>query len=73
MKKLSKDEMKMVVGGLEDNSPVSGNCQALVRGGLGDAVVIETLSPGEASGINDMIHWCCDSCCTASWAYHDNC
>jgi len=68
MKKLSKDEMKKVMGGLAQPT-----CQALVIGGQGDPVVIEGQTASSAANAPNMIHWCCDSCCTASWAYHDGC
>lgn len=65
--------MKMVNGGQKDNG--GSSCQALVQQGSNSqgTVVIEGLSSGAASSYPGMIHWCCDSCCTATWAYHDGC
>ncbi len=61
---LSREQMKNVKGGYE------GTCQALIEPGMAGnpPVVVTGLSMGEASGANGMIHWCCDSCSTASWA-----
>lgn len=69
MKKLSKDEMKKVMGGV-----MAANCQALVTRSDGSGTtVIENQTYDSASTASGMVHWCCASCCTASWAYHDGC
>ena len=60
MKKLSRDEMKKVMGG--------GTSQALISVNGGGQTVIQGLSSSEASGMEGMVHWCCDSCSSASWA-----
>jgi len=66
---LSRNEMKNVMGGYVD----AGTCQAQIRNGSGDLVVVENLSSGAAQSAYGMVHWCCSQCCTASWSYKDNC
>jgi hypothetical protein len=66
MKKLSRDEMKKVIGG--QNAP--GTCQALIAADSGGYFVITGISASTASGASGMVHWCCDSCGTATWAVH---
>ncbi|MDO8997843.1 MAG: hypothetical protein Q7U77_14550 [Sediminibacterium sp.] len=63
---LTRLQMKRVKGG-------HGTCQALVQNSNGDINVIENQTAGSASSAPGMLHWCCDSCCTASWSYKDNC
>ena len=60
MKQLSRDEMKKVMGG--------SSCQALVQAASGGYTVFTGLSSGEAQSQGGMVHWCCDSCSSASWA-----
>jgi hypothetical protein len=66
---LTISQLKRIFGGQAS----SGNCQALVTGGTGDLVVIEGQTATSAQNAPNMVHWCCDSCCTASWSYHDGC
>lgn len=60
MKKLSREEMKKVMGG--------GTCQALVSVNGGGQTVIQGLSASQAANLGGMVHWCCDSCVHATWA-----
>ncbi len=69
MKKLTRDEMKNVVGGL--NQQMGGTCaysqpNSSASGGM---VVTYNVSIGDAqSGAGAFGgHWCCSSCSTASW------
>jgi hypothetical protein len=60
--KLSRAEMKNIMAG-------SGTCQALVYPGTGGiSFRIIGLSAAEARNYPAMVHWCCSSCSTASWA-----
>lgn len=74
MKLLSNEEMKKVMGGIEDPGDFGANCQALVERSDGNGTtVIQSQTSDSAQNAPGMVHWCCDSCCTASWAYHDGC
>ena len=66
---LTRSQMKTILGGLSSG----GNCQALVPGNNGGTVVLEGIDSSTAQNAPGMIHWCCASCCTASWSYHDGC
>ncbi len=68
---LSRSEMKKIMAGSNNDA----TCQALVKrgDGSGGTVVIENQTPGSAAGAPGMIHYCCSSCCTATWAYHSGC
>jgi hypothetical protein len=66
MKKLSKDEMKMVIGGQE--APFPGGCCVHTSSWNGYQC---GLNSGGAQGLFDngnggWDNWCCDSC-VASW------
>jgi hypothetical protein len=69
---LTRSQLKQIVGG-EAGTGGGGNCQAQVVGGEGGLIVIEDQTASGAQNAPNMVHWCCDSCCSASWAYHDNC
>lgn len=66
MKKLERNEMKSLKGGLEDNG---GTCAALLNPSPGVWTVVTGLTYAEASSSNSRPgeHWCCASCSTASW------
>jgi hypothetical protein len=71
---LTRSQLKKVLGGGGgDGTGSGGNCQALVSGNEGGTVVLEGMDASTAQNVADMIHWCCDSCCTATWAYHNGC
>jgi hypothetical protein len=66
MKKLSKNEMRTVMGGVE---AAGGTCQALVYIGTGGfSTVMVNLTSYQASHMEGMVHWCCTHCSTATWA-----
>jgi hypothetical protein len=65
MKKLSKDQMKHFVGGVYELK-----CQAQNPGSYDNPVV--GLSYQAASTFGQG-HWCCKSCCQATWADHTGC
>ena len=66
---LSKAEQKMVNGGVAQPT-----CQAEVPTEYGYAPVTG-LNIGDAklNASTYHTHWCCDSCCTATWADHTGC
>jgi hypothetical protein len=61
MKKLSRDEMKMVLGGKLDSG--GGSCASVNAGGE----VMYNQTQAQASGVGAGGHWCCASCASASW------
>ena len=66
---LSRLQMKKVKGGHS-----SGTCQYEAPTEFG-TVPITGMSMADAkenARINGT-HWCCDSCCTATWADHSGC
>jgi hypothetical protein len=63
--KLSREEMKNIMAGLQQST---GTCQALIADGTGGRTHIEVgLTSAQAQSNINMIHWCCSSCSTASW------
>lgn len=68
MKQLTRIEMKSILGGI-----LAGTCQGLWSNPYsgGPDVRLTGLSAADASSAD--VHWCCDSCCTASWADHGGC
>ncbi len=62
-KVLSRDEMKQIMGGF-----AGGTCQAQVALAHGGFTVLPGLSAAEAQHQTGMVHWCCDSCASTSWA-----
>lgn len=75
MIKLAKEELKKFKGGSEavvgelEAAGTGGTCQALISVGVGGRTSVRVgLTRAEASTHPDMIHWCCSSCATASWA-----
>jgi hypothetical protein len=60
--KLSRVEMKNIMAGV-------ASCQALIADGVGGRTHVEVnLTSAQAQSNVNMIHWCCSSCSTASWA-----
>jgi hypothetical protein len=57
---LSKNELKALIGGV-------ATCQAQVQI-TGGTTVVTGLTQQQASTAANMIHWCCDSCSSATWA-----
>lgn len=70
MKQLTRIEMKNVFGGY---MPADGTCQGLFSNPNpgGPNVLLTGLSSEGAQTAE--VHWCCDSCCTATWADHTGC
>jgi len=68
MKKLERKQLKTLKGGVAAGG---GTCQAQD----GDCSVFINLSKDQAQSISAQVggHWCCDSCCTATWAVHTGC
>jgi bacteriocin-like protein len=65
MKKLSISEMKKIEGG-----KYQLGCQAQNPGSYDNPVVGLNYSQASTFGQG---HWCCSSCCTATWADHTGC
>jgi hypothetical protein len=65
MKKLSKVEMKNVLGGV---AAPAGTCASINANG----VISYNLTSAQASGVGAGGHWCCASCGTATW-YETGC
>jgi bacteriocin-like protein len=61
MKKLSRNEMKNVIGGKLAEG--SGSCASVNAAGE----VMYNQTQAQASGVGAGGHWCCASCGTASW------
>ncbi len=69
MKKLDRQQMKNLKGGIV---PDEGNCQCENPGGEGPITGGDSpwaqQCASEAGG-----HWCCASCCTATWSDKTGC
>lgn len=68
---LTRLQMKRVKGGHE--SGLGGTCQGLYSNPVsgGPNVRLTDLSKAEAEKAD--VNWCCDSCCSATWADHSGC
>ncbi|MBS1620438.1 MAG: hypothetical protein JST10_00770 [Bacteroidetes bacterium] len=65
-KKLSKTEQKMILGG--------GTCQYEAPTEFGTTWVDgQSMQDARLNATSLGTHWCCTSCCTASWANHAGC
>lgn len=64
---LTRLQMKNVKGGH------AGTCQGLYANPWpgGDNIRLTNLSAEDAQSAD--LHWCCDSCCQATWADHSGC
>lgn len=67
---LSRSEQRKVMGGLQPG----GNCQAQFPTEYGYTTATG-LSAADAklNAEANHTHWCCDHCCTATWADHTGC
>ncbi|MEO5947767.1 MAG: hypothetical protein ABIP79_13195 [Chitinophagaceae bacterium] len=70
MKKLDRLQMKNLKGGIESGT----KCQCQNPGGEGP-IISDEYDPSWASQCAATVggHWCCASCCTASWSDHYYC
>ena len=68
MKKLTRDEMKNVKGGLLDSG---GTCAYSQPNGSASGGMVVTYGVSSADAQSGATafggHWCCSSCSTASW------
>lgn len=71
---LTRDQMKMILGGQMEPGG-GGTCQAQTFDEFGTSYAITGLSKDDAvlNANYNQSHWCCDSCCTATWADHTGC
>jgi hypothetical protein len=70
MKVLSRNEMKQLVGGLLDTG---GGCQVENRGSYDRTLSADSLREARLMAADLGGHYCCASCCTATWADHTGC
>ena len=68
---LSKKEMRNIKGAMAPPNG-GGTCQVQLSKEYSN-VVVTGLSKDAASSLSTAIHWCCDSCCTASWSDKSSC
>lgn len=66
---LTREQLKKVVGGLM----ASGTCQCENPGSWENPIVGLSLKEAKDCSSGSGGHWCCDSCCDASWADHTDC
>lgn len=71
MKKLMRQELKSLKGGVWD--PTRTDCQCENSGSYDSPVTGLTMAQAKQCSMETSSHWCCDSCCTASWADHSGC
>ena len=65
MKNLSRNEMKKVIGG-----KTAGTCQALTPNGV---LFVDQTSAQAQQEVSGGGKWCCDSCCSSTWASKATC
>lgn len=64
---LTRLQMKKVKGG-------HGTCQAEIPTEYGSVPATDlSLDDAKLNAETYHTHWCCDSCCTATWADHTGC
>jgi hypothetical protein len=70
---LGKEEKRRISGGLEDPN-YGGTCQAWIQTEYGYTLMTNlSRQDAEGSATKAGEHWCCSSCCTATWADHTGC
>ena len=62
-KLLSKVEQKSINGGI-------GGCAIMINGEVFPSVTLSSIKKAKKNMVpGDSLHWCCESCATASWLH----